>query len=481
MSTSSTLDTSQRRANSRGAVPPSPPPRVSSLVEPSSHRGIAPPAPPPRVSSLIESSPHKRTSEYYPQNSQTPLTPPPTLPPLPPLPKLGRQSNPLANMRKSQSCWPEWDGSPEGPQGGSPSAGFTHPHASYKLQATPSPRDQSSEITPAPSYYIQLKPFAERPKTTISGQIPASSPPRTSLHQSPTGIDTDDEELTIFPQQMDIPKIPMELEPRFRGYKRPNSEMYQQPHSQEHREHFPGFKPPTSRQMYLPQPAFTKPQSDSQHHRRQSELGQGGTQHDTSGSSDESSTGIGDYSDISLNPEFFKRFTNITSRLHPTGARTESSRTTVRRNPSLLEDPAAQNQHNLNPYAKPGPPDPYVGSSIVVGLTKSTFKDFIKDLSAAFVLFYNPCDPKCNWAKVNMKKVSQSCIVVFFFVTVNIHFVSRFSCVFVIVHMHVIKCFCCCVVVFVIVDMHVTTSFSCFAPCCRNSHPCCVPSLVFRS
>ncbi|BFZ13990.1 hypothetical protein BsWGS_17029 [Bradybaena similaris] len=494
MSTSSTLDTNQRRANSRSSVPPAPPPRVSSMIEMSPHRGtvppalpprlsstietsphrgivppplpprlpsnietspqtgivapaspprvsslintsphrgtvppplpprlpsnietspqtgIAAPAPPPRVSSLINTSPHRRASECFPQNSQTPLASRPVLPSVPLLPKLGRWSNPQAAIRKFQSCWPE--SSLECPQDFSSSDAFKHPQAPYNLQPTPSALDQGSEETPMSSYYIQLKPFAERPKSTSSGKLLASSKPRNPLYQSPTEIDTDSEELTIFPQHMDIPRIPMQPAPKSRGYKRPSSDIYQQPDSPEKKPRFPGFRLPISHRMYLPQPAFTHTQPDSQRHTPQAELEQDDTQQDTSASSeelDDNATGIGDYSSLSINSQFFKRFSNITSRSQSVGASIEpptTPPTPFQSSPSLFEDSSAHDGQNLNPYAKPGPPDSYVGSSIVVGLTKSTFKDFIKDLSAAFVLFYNPCDPNCNWAKVNMKKAA---------------------------------------------------------------------------
>ncbi|CAG5115448.1 unnamed protein product [Candidula unifasciata] len=62
--------------------------------------------------------------------------------------------------------------------------------------------------------------------------------------------------------------------------------------------------------------------------------------------------------------------------------------------------------HSRNPFAKQGPPDPYVESGAVVGLKKKTFRKFIKDLDAAFVLFYNPCEKKCCAAKVSMRQAA---------------------------------------------------------------------------
>ncbi|CAG5115449.1 unnamed protein product [Candidula unifasciata] len=60
-----------------------------------------------------------------------------------------------------------------------------------------------------------------------------------------------------------------------------------------------------------------------------------------------------------------------------------------------------------NPFAKPGPHDDYVGSSVVVGLTAKTFTKFIKDVDAAFVLFYDPGDEDGAWAKAGVKKAAE--------------------------------------------------------------------------
>lgn len=68
-------------------------------------------------------------------------------------------------------------------------------------------------------------------------------------------------------------------------------------------------------------------------------------------------------------------------------------------------EPKPDYLHSRNPFAKPGPPDPFMGSGAVVGLTKKTFKKFIRDLDAAFVMFYNPCDKKCCGARATMRQV----------------------------------------------------------------------------
>ncbi|BFZ13988.1 hypothetical protein BsWGS_17027 [Bradybaena similaris] len=71
-------------------------------------------------------------------------------------------------------------------------------------------------------------------------------------------------------------------------------------------------------------------------------------------------------------------------------------------------DPKPDYLHSHNPFAKSGPPDPFVGSGAVVGLTKKTFKKFIRDLDAAFVMFYNPRDKKCCGARATMRQAAHT-------------------------------------------------------------------------
>lgn len=63
-----------------------------------------------------------------------------------------------------------------------------------------------------------------------------------------------------------------------------------------------------------------------------------------------------------------------------------------------------------NLFAKPGPMDPYVGSPNVVGLISETFRVFLGDVDAALVLFYDPCEEACGWAKLGLQKVSPGSI-----------------------------------------------------------------------
>ncbi|BFZ13992.1 hypothetical protein BsWGS_17031 [Bradybaena similaris] len=51
-------------------------------------------------------------------------------------------------------------------------------------------------------------------------------------------------------------------------------------------------------------------------------------------------------------------------------------------------------------------PDPYVGSRDVTGLHSKTFSKFLKRLDAVLVLFYNPFDDNCRWAKLNVREAA---------------------------------------------------------------------------
>lgn len=53
-------------------------------------------------------------------------------------------------------------------------------------------------------------------------------------------------------------------------------------------------------------------------------------------------------------------------------------------------------------------PDPYVASRNVTALHGKTFSKFLRPLDAVLVLFYNPFDDNCRWARLNMREVSPS-------------------------------------------------------------------------